>query len=74
MKFFLKIIVISFFLALITGSNKSYAVTFVSDDFEIWPPVGWTIANHSGDCVWASSETTGIGGNNNKYLSIGNFP
>ena len=47
MKFSLKIIALTFFLALLTISNNSYAVTFVSDDFEIWPPVGWTIAKHS---------------------------
>jgi len=29
------------------------------EDFETWPPAGWTIVNHGGDCVWDSTANTG---------------
>ncbi len=35
------------------------AVTVLSEDFEAWPPTGWTIQNNGGDCVWESTATTG---------------
>jgi hypothetical protein len=29
------------------------------EDFESWPPAGWTIVNNGGDCVWQSNTATG---------------
>jgi uncharacterized repeat protein (TIGR01451 family) len=34
-------------------------VTLLSEDFESWPPAGWTIVNNGGTCVWQSTATTG---------------
>jgi hypothetical protein len=31
----------------------------LQEDFESWPPAGWTIVNNGGDCEWQSSATTG---------------
>jgi uncharacterized repeat protein (TIGR01451 family) len=28
---------------------------FFAEDFETWPPPGWTIVNNGGDCVWDSN-------------------
>jgi hypothetical protein len=28
-------------------------------DFEVWPPAGWSIVNNDGDCVWESNDATG---------------
>ena len=35
------------------------AMTLLSEDFESWPPAGWTITNDGGDCVWDSTANTG---------------
>ncbi len=29
------------------------------EDFESWPPSGWSIINNGGNCVWESTATTG---------------
>ncbi len=34
-------------------------VNLLTEDFETWPPAGWTIQNNGGDCVWESTATTG---------------
>jgi hypothetical protein len=33
--------------------------TILLEDFESWPPPGWTVVNNGGDCVWESTATTG---------------
>ncbi len=35
--------------------------TAATEDFESWPPSGWTIVDNGGDCVWESTATTGRG-------------
>ncbi len=30
------------------------------EEFESWPPSGWSIINNTGDCVWESTATTGL--------------
>lgn len=32
---------------------------FLEEDFETWPPAGWTIENNGGACVWERSSFTG---------------
>jgi uncharacterized repeat protein (TIGR01451 family) len=34
-------------------------VPLLSEDFESWPPAGWTIVDNGGSCVWESTATTG---------------
>ena len=29
------------------------------EDFEVWPPPGWSIVNNGGDCVWNSNSNLG---------------
>ena len=40
----------------ITTTLPAYTFT---EDFESWPPAGWTIVNNGGDCVWDSTANTG---------------
>ncbi|MGC9399511.1 MAG: hypothetical protein ACP5HM_10295 [Anaerolineae bacterium] len=35
------------------------SVTVLSEDFESWPPSGWSIIDNIGSCVWESTATTG---------------
>jgi hypothetical protein len=35
--------------------SPSYRIFY--EDFESWPPAGWTIVNNGGNCVWESTAT-----------------
>ena len=37
-----------------------YEVSNLKEPFEVFPPEGWTIIDNGGDCVWESTETTGM--------------
>jgi hypothetical protein len=33
--------------------------TVLQEDFESWPPAGWSIINNGGDCVWQTNTASG---------------
>ncbi|MDW8069660.1 MAG: S8 family serine peptidase, partial [Anaerolineae bacterium] len=42
-----------------SSQRVNVIVTLLSENFESWPPAGWSIVNNGGDCVWESTATTG---------------
>ena len=40
-------------------SVNTFSKTLLFENFETWPPSGWTIANDStGECIWASTASS----------------
>jgi len=53
-----KFIALTILITLLTTPALTHAATLLSENFETWPPAGWTIVNHGGDCVWDSTANT----------------
>lgn len=38
--------------------SRGITALILEEDFETWPPAGWSIVNNGGDCAWQSTATT----------------
>jgi uncharacterized repeat protein (TIGR01451 family) len=42
-----------------SADRPQVSTSILEEDFESWPPAGWTIVNNGGDCVWEGTAVTG---------------